>query len=99
MFVALVVLAATFPLAACDNNACGHPSKATYSSPPGAPGSTGCKGFSVDGGGSASEVDETFPVGTVVRLPRCLGAYPDEVMTCTCSALPTSTSTGWICPV
>jgi len=94
-----VVLAAAIPLAACDSNACGHPSKATYSNPPGPPGSVGCKGVAVDRGGNAAEVDETFPLGTDVTLPYCLGAYPDEAAHCICQAVPTNGVSGWGCPV
>ena len=98
LLVVTFVLAAAFPLVACDGDACGHPSKATYSNLPGADGSIGCKGVAVDRGGNAAEVDDTFPVGTVVRLPMCLVAYPDSVATCTCDDVG-GAAPQWVCPI
>jgi hypothetical protein len=75
-------------LSGCDDDICGAPDQAQYSQPPITPGQDGCQG-------RAPDTDKTYPLGTRVRLPECLPAYPSEVATCTCSG----TSPQWTCPI
>lgn len=48
--------------------------------------------------GVTYDQDKVFPVGCTVRLPACVGAYPDSVQTCTCG-LGGSDPPKWGCPV
>jgi hypothetical protein len=79
----VAVVAVAVQLGAC--NACDHPASATYSNPPGPSGSAGCPGLPVSKGGNPGDVDHICPIGTVVSLPFCSGAYPDEDASCTCT--------------
>jgi hypothetical protein len=66
---------------------CPAPDKAIYScqSTMVAPGAQGCVGGAqMTSGGGVSDPDKVFPVGCMVRLPYCLGAYPGSVASCTC---------------
>jgi hypothetical protein len=80
----VIVLAVAVQLVAC--NDCGHPDRATYSNPPSPSGSPGCPGLPTNRGGNPGDADKTFPIGTVVRQPFCLGAYPGDTAFCTCEA-------------
>lgn len=53
----------------------------------------GCAGFEPDS-------EKRYPLGTTVRLPHCLEAYPGAVATCTCNQSPVDTTAPyWACPM
>jgi hypothetical protein len=102
--VVLAVAGAAGLLIGCGVD-CPAPEKALYSCQPmsvhsGAQGCVGGAQMTSDGG--ISDPDEVFPVGCMVRLPYCLGAYPGSVASCTCQETNLSGANSpfsWLCPV
>jgi len=82
-------------------NTCDHPDEQELSCEALPPSSTevGCMGRpGQDFNDPATHVDERYPVGCQITYPVCLGAYPDSIKKCSCSAS-AATMPGWACPI